>query len=75
MAATDVKDERRRELEAAGITRAYRLERLKAFIEDANPQVAIRALDMALKLAGDYPAEKVDARMTTTIVIESNIDK
>lgn len=47
-------------MENEGLTRAYRVKKLKQFVDHRNPTIGIRALEMSLKLADEYPSNKVN---------------
>ena len=41
-----------------GLTRSYRVQKLKQHVDNRNPDVSLRALDQSWKLSGDYAPEK-----------------
>jgi len=41
-----------------GLTRSYRVQRLKNHIDHSDPNVSLKGLDMSFKLSGDYAPEK-----------------
>ena len=45
-------------LDRHGLTRSYRVARLKEHVDCDDPAVSIKGLDMAFKLADEYPAAK-----------------
>jgi len=46
-------------MDVEGLTRRHRIRTLKGHVDNkADPHVSLKALDMALKLANDYPAQK-----------------
>ena len=46
------------EMNLAGLTRRYRVNKLAEHVEAADPGIALKALDMSFKLADDFPAIK-----------------
>ena len=55
-------------MEQEGLGRHYRVKKLKSHVENRDPGVSLRALDMSFKLGDDYPGEK-----TRNININANI--
>lgn len=47
-------------METYGIGRVARVRKLKQFVDHPDPTIGIRALDMSLKLADEYPSNKVN---------------
>ena len=57
-----------------GMSRSYRINKLKDFVENADPSIGVRSLDMAFKLANDYPANKNIINLERGSLIEFNLD-
>lgn len=47
-------------MENEGLTRAYRVKKLKQHVDNADPGVSLKALDMSFKLADEYPSKVVN---------------
>ncbi|MBI5749542.1 MAG: terminase small subunit [Nitrospinae bacterium] len=45
-------------MEYHGLTRSYRIQRLKEHVDHQDPVVSLKALDMGFKLTGEYAPEK-----------------
>ena len=45
-------------MEYHGLTRSYRIQRLKEHVDHQDPIVSLKALDMGFKLTGEYAPEK-----------------
>jgi hypothetical protein len=45
-------------MEEIGMGRRYRVKKLKSHVENRDPSVSLRALDMSFRLADEYPANK-----------------
>jgi hypothetical protein len=45
-------------MEQEGMGRHYRVKKLKSHVDNADPSISLRALDMSFKLADDYPANR-----------------
>jgi len=45
-------------MESHGLTRAYRVKKLKQHVDHADPGISLKALDMSYKLDGSYAPEK-----------------
>jgi len=54
-------------MEMEGLGKRYRVKKLKSHVENADPVVSLRALDMSFKLADDFPAKK-------NVNINANLD-
>ncbi len=48
-----------------GLTRDYRVRKLKEHCDNPDPGTALKALDMSFRLADEYPASKVKAAVVT----------
>lgn len=47
-----------------GLTRSYRIKKLKQHVDNNDPVVSLKALDMSLKLANEYPINKNETAPT-----------
>lgn len=45
-------------MEIYGLTRGYRINKLKSHIDHVDPGISLKGLDMSFRLADDYPAIK-----------------
>jgi hypothetical protein len=45
-------------MEVHGLSRTYRVKKLKGFVDHPDPGIGLRSLDLAFKLGNDYPAQK-----------------
>lgn len=52
-------------MEHHGLTRSYRIQRIKHHVDHADPNVSLKALDMTFKLDGTYAPEKHQVISTT----------
>lgn len=50
-------------MEQAGMSRRYRVQRLKTCVDHPDPNVTLKALDQSWKLDGSYGPEKVDVHI------------
>lgn len=54
------------EMDRAGLTRSYRVSKLADACEHPDPGIALKSLDMAFRLADDFPAIKSKAMVVHT---------
>lgn len=63
-------------LEAKGLGRSYRFEKLKSFVEHSDAGIGLSALKEACKIGDDYPATKsVNLNLTQSFITYDNIPK
>ncbi|MBI3755394.1 MAG: terminase small subunit [Deltaproteobacteria bacterium] len=60
-------------MEWHGLTRSYRIKKLKEHTENRDPGVSLKALDMSFKLANEYPQNRQEA--TIHIDIGARLDE
>lgn len=58
MAKNDIKRAIEEVLQEQGLTKAYRIRKLKEHVDSAIPDISLRGLDQTHKLAGDYQGDK-----------------
>jgi transposase len=49
-------------MEIYGLTRGYRINKLKSHIDHVDPGVSLKGLDMSFRLDGSYAPERLDVR-------------
>ncbi len=61
-------------MEMKGIGREYRIDKLKEHLDNADPVISLKSLDMAFKISGDEEASKRQTPEKTSFV-QVNIDQ
>ena len=51
-----------KEMQACGLTMRYRMNRVKSHVDNRDPNVSLKALDMSFKLDGSYAPEKLEVQ-------------
>jgi len=57
-------------MEYHGLGRSYRIRRLADHVDNADPGISLKALDMSFRLDNSYPSQKVEIAQSTIALID-----